>query len=316
MKEKIKNVYEFLKKPNLLFKVISYVSFFVCTIITLIMLYFGVSEGVMTLFYSLMGITFFYGIYLFVLFDYKSIRNYYKIKKEMLSSKNKFINGLINDMYFRTMITSSFSLLMSICFVVYNAFVGLYYHSIWNGSISIYYGFLVGIRVLFLSGEYSFLKKKNMSDEKKEYKRANMFKKEGILLLCLNIALVVPVTLLVFSKKDVNLPMWVVIGNAAYTFYKVTMCIISFAKSRKHSVLSVRGLKNLNLTDAIVSLLSLENTMIITFSEGNDNSMHILMIISSFAFTLCNIFIAISTLKKGKNEVKTIQNNKEDEENV
>lgn len=309
MKEKMLNVYGFLKKPSLLFKIVSYVLFFLFTGVAFLCLGLGVNQNIMTIFYSVMGVTFFYDCYLFIVYDYKSIRNTYRVVKVRLSKTSKFVNRLINDMYFRTMFTSSFSTFFGLGFVAYNAFIGLYYHSIWNGSISIYYMFLVIIRGFFLYGEYKIIKSNGFSDQNKDLKRAKMFRFEGSLLLCLNVALIAPVTLLALSKKEVNLPMWVAIANAAYTFYKITMCCVSFAKSRKNNVLSVRGLKNLNLIDACVSLLSLENTMIITFSDGvNDLSMHTLMIVSSLVITILNIGIAIFTLKKGKEEVLLQEN--------
>lgn len=265
--------------------------------------------------YSGMGVTFFYCLYLFIVFDFKKIKNFYKKTKDSLYEKSKFVSLFSSDKYFRTMVSTMFSLMMSLCFVIYNAVVGLVYHSVWNGSISVYYGFLVAIRVLFLVGEYKISIKDNFSKGEKDLRRAKMLKLEGILLLLLNLALVVPVSLLAMSKKQVNLPMWVAIANATYTFYKITICIISFIKTRNDLNLSVKGIKNLSLTSAGVSLLSLENTMIITFSETVDNSMQIIMILSALAIMILNIVVAVITLKNGKKEIKKLKNDLSWEQN-
>lgn len=301
MKEKLKNMFNFLKKPNLTFTLICYGLFFVATTLTIVCLSFNTSTALMSVLYGFMGITFFYCCYLFIMFDFKKIKNWCKLQKEKISKKNKFLNKLFNDIYFRTMLATTFSLFLGILFVAYNAFAGIYYHSVWNGSISVYYAFLVVVRIMFLINEAKF---KNFNNNLKEQKRAKLLKNVGIMLLFVNLALVAPVTLLALSKKDVNLPMWVAIANACYAFYKITICIISFVKTRHNSMLSVRCIKNLNLTSALVTLLSLENTMIITFSEnGIESSMHIMMILSAFVVMLVNIWIAISSIVKGKNKM-------------
>lgn len=306
MKEKLKNIFAFLLKPNLIFKIICYVLFIVSTILTIIFLCINANPNFMIILYSLMGITFFYSCYLFILFDFKKIKTHLSNIKNKLCEKSKFINKLYTDKFFRTLIATCFSLFLGLCFVGYNAFAGIYYHSIWHGSIAVYYIFLVIIRFILLISEYNIAKDKTLSYLEINEKRLKSFKIEGILLICLNIALIAPITLLATSQKIVNLPFWIAIANASYTFYKVSACIYSFIKSRKNSNLSIKGIKNLNLTSACISLLSLENTMIITFQKDFNNSMEILMIVSSFACLLITIGIAISTLITSKNAQKNI----------
>lgn len=302
MKDFFKKIFNFLRRPNLIFKVICYSLFIVFSIISIIGLCLNFNHIIMTIFYSVMGVTFFYSIYLFFILDYVGIKNWFINLKDKLCKKSKFINNLFTSSYHRTMIATTFSLFLGVCFIGYNAFVGLYYHSIWNGSISIYYGLLVAIRIVYLWGEYKIFKENN-SEEEKNIKRAEMFKLGAILLLCVNVALVIPVTLLATSQKNVHLPMWVAIANAGYTFYKMTGCIYSFVKNRKTNILTIKGIKSLNLTSAIVSLLSLENIMIITFSESIDSGMEIMMILSAFVAMAVNIWIAVSTRCVSKKEV-------------
>lgn len=309
MKEKFKHIYEFLKKPNILFTCISYVLFALFTTLTFVCLGLNASEVLLYIMYSGMGITFFYCLYLFIRYDYKRIKQRLHNLKEKMSKKSKFLDKVFNDSYFRTIFATTFSFVLGIGFVGYNAFAGLYYHSIWNGAISVYYAFLVCIRIVFLSGEFSINKNKDLTDQQKDFKRAKMFKLEGLLLIFVNIALLVPVTLLAMSKKDVDLPMQVAIANACYTFYKMIVCVYGFVKSRKTDNLSVKGIKNLNLTSGLVSLLTLENTMIITFSESVDHSMKILIIISAFVVVVVNFWIAIATFLRGKKQTKELQTN-------
>lgn len=313
MKEKFKKIYEFLKRPNLFFTLLCYVMFalfgslaivFVCQNKTGFWMYFA---------YSGMAVTFFYCAYLFARFDCKRLIKSFKNLKEKSMQKSKIINGYFSDYYTKTMIKTIISLALGVCFVAYNLFVGLYYHSIWNTSIAVYYLLLVGIRVLYLVGEYKLNKNQELGNREIEEKRAKMFVFGGALMLMLSFTLIVPVTLLAMSKKQVTLPMWVAIADACYVFYKVTMCIIEFVRTRKNNVLSVKGIKNLNLTAVAVTLLSLENTMILTFSEGEERSMMILMALMALAVMVISIWVAISTIVGGKRELRNLKGNQKED---
>lgn len=315
MREKLKSLYEFLKEPKLWFSLICYGLFFVFSALSILLLCLGVNQNIMAIFYSGMGVTFFYSVYLFVRFDYRKIKLACKSAKEKLASKNKFLNKLFYNIRFRTMLATSFSLLLGIGFVVYNAYAGLKYHSVWNGSISIYYGFLVAVRVLFLVCETILIKNSEMEENQKGLYRAKMFRFEGLLLILLNVALIAPVTILALSKKQVDLPMWVAIVNACYAFYKIIVCIYSFVKTRRTALLSIKGIKNLNLTSALITMLSLENTMLLTFSE-TPSDLQLLMIFTALAVMIINLFIAIRTFVLGKGEVYKLERGEDYDKNT
>ncbi len=312
MKEKFRKMYEFLKKPTLWFELMCYGVFVVASALCILFLCLGGFEAILPVTYSIMGVTFFYCTYLFVRYDYKAIKSYFRSLKVRLSQKSKLLDGLFNNIYFRTNLATAFSLLLGIGFVCYNAYAGLKFHSVWNGSISIYYSFLVVIRVLFLIYEMVLIKHNEMGNSQKDQLRAKMFRFEGILLILLNIALIAPVTILALSKKQVNLPMWVAIVNACYAFYKIIVCVYSFVKTRKNTALSIKGIKNLNLTSAIITMLSLENTMILTFSES-PSDMQLLMIFSALGTMIINLVIAIRTYLIGNAEVKKLKGENYDE---
>lgn len=314
MKEKLKNLFEFLKRPNLLFTILCYVLFVCFGTLAIVFACLEKTGFLMYFAYSGLGVTFFYCCYLFIRYDLKVIIATYKNLKQKAMDKNKVVHGYFNDYYSRTMINTIISLVLGVIFVLYNAFVGLYFHSVWNGSISVYYTFLVGIRILYLLGEYKLSKSQDLEKLDKDKKRAKMFIFGGVLMLCLSIALAGPVTMLALSKKQVVLPMWVAIADATYVFYKLTMCIIAFVKTRQNNVLSVKGIKNLNLTTVSVALLSLENTMILTFSESSDNSMLVITILTALSVMILNLVVAVSTIRGGNKELKSLKNNEKSEE--
>lgn len=60
---------------------------------------------------------------------------------------------------------------------------------------------------------------------------------------------------------------------AAYTTYKIIMSAINFSKAKKNGNLSVKMLRNVNLVDALVSVLSLQYALVMTFGGGIEGDM-------------------------------------------
>ena len=90
------------------------------------------------------------------------------------------------------------------------------------------------------------------------------------------------------------------IAMAAYTTYKITMAIIHMKKQQAHHVL-VCELRTINLIDALVSILTLQNTLImINAGKGEVNNMLTLSAISSAAIYLLILGITVQLFLNGK----------------
>lgn len=58
-----------------------------------------------------------------------------------------------------------------------------------------------------------------------------------------------------------------VISIAAYTFYKITMAVINMVKVRKMQSPSLITIRNIGVADALVSMLTLQTTMLASFQD-------------------------------------------------
>lgn len=56
-----------------------------------------------------------------------------------------------------------------------------------------------------------------------------------------------------------------VISIAAYTFYKITMAVINMVKVRKMQSPILITIRNIGVADALVSMLTLQTTMLASF---------------------------------------------------
>jgi len=181
------------------------------------------------------------------------------------------------------------SILITFLFILFNAFLGLYYKSIWNGTISVYYIFLVSIRIIIIFNE-SKIKQLDELDQKK--KRIKNFYLTFIILILLDISLIVPITLMVFNERNYDFGLIPGIALALYVTFKIISTIIVYKRNRKNENISFRELKTIDLIDAIISILTLQNTLIIA-NNGFDNSMYILSCITSFIAISFILFISI-----------------------
>lgn len=107
------------------------------------------------------------------------------------------------------------------------------------------------------------------ADEAAELRRYRLC---GIILLFMNQALVGIVVLVVTQNSGFEYPGILIYAMAAYAFYAVTIAIINMIKFRKYGSPVMSAAKAINLTAALVSMLSLETAMIAQFG-GNDTSM-------------------------------------------
>ncbi len=159
------------------------------------------------------------------------------------------------------------SIIINFAFLFYNLFLGLKYGSIWNYSISIYYFFLFFVRAFIVICEKRWEGKDN---ELLSIRRRKLYISECSVLLVLDALMVLPITLMILSERQVRLTTIPAIAVAAYTTYKVTLAIINYRRAVKVGHLSVEGLRIISLTDAVVAVITLQNTLIAVFGEGED----------------------------------------------
>ncbi len=213
-----------------------------------------------------------------------------------------FLKDWKKDYIFKTMVSSVISFTVTILFALYNGFLGIRLRSIWHGGICVFYLLLAAIRGIILLTEKN---NRTRGDKQKSECRQRSFIISAFLLLLLNLALILPISLMVVLKKPVNMGLIPAITMAAYTTYKLTMASIHIQKQKRsnHNNILIVELRTINFIDALVSILTLQNTLIMvkqTTSSGND--MLVLSSISSAVIYAVIIFVTVRLLIKGLKE--------------
>ena len=211
-----------------------------------------------------------------------------------------------NDYVFRTFIFSALSFFVTLVFTIYNTFLGVAYKSVWNIGIALYYALLLCIRAYIIFSERKFYKN-NLTDEQKDRKRKIIFFVQSILLLIIDCALIAPISLMVLQKRAIKFSQIPAIAMAGYTSFKIFVSTRNIFKTKFEMNLSIKMLRNINFIDALVSILSLQYTLIMTFGGGLDEDMFTLCAISSFCIY---VLLFILSLKTFLSSIRIITKNK------
>ncbi len=196
-----------------------------------------------------------------------------------------------SDYDFKTFTGASVSLAATLAFALYNGFLGLSLSSVWHGSICVYYIILLVLRASILSAE-----KRTAPEGDGDLHRRRACVIASVWLLVLNIALIVPISILARQKNPENMTLIPALAMAAYTTYKITMASVNLKRRHTSANHLVRLLRYINFIDALVSIMTLQNTLIMLNSKGADPNMLPFTILSNGIIMLVIILLSVSAL--------------------
>lgn len=182
------------------------------------------------------------------------------------------LRSLIEDYHFRTVYTARISALITFGFTVFNGVIGILYRSVWNISICIYYALLAVVRRIIVRSQRKTVDK---HQDKEIIKKT--YAVTHIILILIDVALVVPITLMVIGARNYTYGMIPAISMAAYTTYRMTMSIIHYLKSKRNENRFIRVIRTINLQDTLVSVLTLQNALIIANGDDMTSMMRLTM---------------------------------------
>ena len=188
-----------------------------------------------------------------------------------------------SDYYFSTVFSSAISTLISIVFALYNGALGIVYQSWWHGLICVYYLLLATIRAMLIG------------TRRKNQKTIRMI--TYLLLLVMDVSLIGPIYVMVSGERSYTYGLIPAIAMAAYTTYRITISIVHFRKSRKKDKSLLFELRMINMTDALVAVLSLQNALIIV-NGGMNEGMRTLTAWTSGGIYLVIVLITIMSFIK------------------
>lgn len=197
---------------------------------------------------------------------YRDLRKGVIEKFIMTVKENAFGAHFLEDYRFRTVLTTLPSFVINVAYTVYNGVIGVVNQSSWFITMAVYYSLLGIMRYQAVNTERKISRIEDQKLIRK--KELAVIKTDGILLLVLNLALSGVVLLTIAKGRAKAYSEIMAISIAAYTFYKITMAVINMVKVRKMQSPILITIRNIGVADALVSMLTLQTTMLASF-QGN-----------------------------------------------
>ena len=215
------------------------------------------------------------------------------------SRATRFLRMWREDYIYQTLISASLSFVCTALFALYNGYLGFRYGSVWHGSIGIFYLLLMAIRGIVLLTE-----KRNRTRHAAEQNRCRRrtFLISSVLLLILDLALILPISMMVVLDKPVSMGLIPAIAMATYTTWKITMASIHIVRQRRKPSgnILVAELRTVSFIDALVAVLTIQNTLImVNRSAADENTMLPVSTVSSAIIYAAIVSITVGMLGKG-----------------
>lgn len=177
--------------------------------------------------------------------------------------RRPFTARLLRDFGFRTVVVAIGAFAISFAFAGYNAYLGISSLSIWYGALAAYYFFLVLLRGGILASHVRHRK------EDGERAKLKMYRKSGIVLLILNVALSAAIAQMIFDDRAFVYEGWTVIVVAAYAFFRITLAIYNLFRAKRLGDYTVQAIRNVTFVDAVVSVLATQTALLFAFGTGD-----------------------------------------------
>lgn len=164
-----------------------------------------------------------------------------------------------SDLRFKGMVAIYRSLAINVFYAIFKAITAFVYHSPWFGTLAFYYIMLSIQRFLLIRGTYQ----KNIGQKREWLKYIRC----GVLLLVLSIALYGAAVLATHRSIASNYPGFLIYLMAGYAFYTVYSAISNLVKYRKLKSPLLSASKVLGVVTAMVSMYSLQASMLEVYSD-------------------------------------------------
>ena len=176
--------------------------------------------------------------------------------------ENKYAKRWQDDTRLRVNVSLYGSLAWNALYGIFQLWLGFYHHTFWFYSLGAYY-ICLGVMRFFLARHTTrYAPGERTQTELVKYRAC------GIVFLLMNLALALIIFFMVYWNRTFQHHMITAIAMAAYTFTALTTAIINVIRYRKYNSPVFSASKAISLAAALVSMLTLESTMLTTFGDG------------------------------------------------
>ncbi len=183
---------------------------------------------------------------------------------------------LVDDKRYRLLVTATVALIFNLGFAFYHGILGFF-------ATAVYYVLLAVMRFVAVVSE------------RRDKQTSSAI---GILLIALSVVFDI---MFIFSMINETAAVYgtiPMISIATYTFTKITAAAVSGIKHRNKDSAFVKTINAIRYSEIAVSLLTMQQSMLVSFGEGDDGSSVILNALTGGAVCFFILAVGIMTFKK------------------
>ena len=288
-----KNLWNKIKNPHGIWLVLFYVFFTLVTAGTIVLVCLIQKQTVWHyILYAIAAIMLTYFVYTMVIFVPK-------MKAGIIRSmqKHKFTNKLLEDYGYRTIVFSVISFILNVAYISFVLVMAIMSRTAWYFTITVYY-----VVLAFMKGNVFYSKRKYGT----EVKEAKALRFSGIMFVLMTIVFSGVIVLIYKANHYFEYAGLLIYAVAAFTFYKLTLGIINIFKARKHDSLYVQNIRNINLANALISIIMLQVALFQAFSP--ESNLGFANALTGAGVSAIILFLGILMIVKANKRLKQIKN--------
>ena len=225
--------------------------------------------------------------------------NFFKAFKD----ENKYARRWQDDTRLRVNVSLYGSLMWNALYGIFQLWLGFYHHTFWFYSLGAYYICLGVMRFFLVRHTAKYAPGERMQAELKKYRAC------GIVFLVMNLALALIIFFMVYWNRTFLHHMITAIAMAAYTFTALATAIVNVITYRKYNSPAYSASKAISLAAALVSMLTLESTMLTTFGGETMTAIEQkwMLGVTGAAISILIVAVAIYMIVTGTKKLKALQ---------
>lgn len=227
------------------------------------------------------------------------------LKKSIFQKIESFKVGkrLLNEHRYRIVFGAALSLVVNMAYALYHGILGVFGGSVWLLTMCAYYTVLGTMR---FSAVLCERKNKGEASGDMEYFVMRLC---GSLLVVLSLVLSGVIYISLAEKIASKHEFVLMITIATYTFYKITMEIISAVKQHGDPSPLLKFIRSIRYADVAVSILTLQRSMLVSFGFMYDTWAHLMIALTGAAVCLfifiLGVHMAVKGRRKNNGKIKT-----------
>lgn len=231
--------------------------------------------------------------------------------------QNPQLSRYFEDIPFKLRISLHVSFGANLLYAVINGVSGIYYHSVWFGTLAAYYILLSMMRYWLVRYTHKTSFGENQEAEWKWYRLC------GVILILMNMTLTGVIILVLHQNRSFSYAGFLIYGIALYTFWITILSVVNLIRYRKRNSPAMSAARMVNVTAALVSMLSLEIAMLTQFDNGTNAPYFRQTMVGFTGGAVCMIVIGlgVSMVMRGSREIRGAKRSQtavgqDEEENV